>query len=186
MIPEGALVAALERKGFAAASRRADAQRLVRRADDRHDHVRLELVPASWWRRMARRPRGVVDVLAGVVWPIGEQAFARPVPAEPPVPQQVHAATGFRALCTAGVDPATVAAAVDDWCRRLEEPLDALRVGAISEPVRRLEFAVITLQGELGRAAAREAREAAEQLPPARREREQRRIDLAVERLPSA
>ncbi|MBY5163524.1 hypothetical protein [Salsipaludibacter albus] len=185
MIPETPLVAALARKGFTPTSRRAESQRLVRRADDRHDHVLLELAPASWLLRLARRPRSVVDIVTGVVWPIGEQAFARPVPAEPPVPQQVHAATGFSSLCEAEVDPATAAAAVDDWCRRLEEPLVALRVGAISEPIRRLEFAVVTSQSAIGREAAEAARRAAEQLPPARREREQARIDLALDRLPS-
>lgn len=184
MIPEAPLVRALARKGFEPLTRRADTLRLARRAEDRHDHVKLELAPAAWWRRLARRPRDVVDIVVGVIWPIGEQAFSRPVPAEPPIPQQAHAATGFASLCRGDVDVATAAAALDDWFRRLEDPAVALENGAVSEPIRRLEFAVVTGNRAVGLAAAERARAAAGELSSARRGTFLERIDLAEARLP--
>jgi len=181
----GQVAAALARKGFEPADGPGSTQRLVRRHADRHDHVAIVPAGPGWVRRLLRRPRTIDEVVAGVVWPIGEMAFSRSVPTLPVLPQQAHAATGFTRLV--GPDPtdvATLAAAVDDWCRRLEDPKTALRNGAITEPVRRLEFAVITNQRELGTEAAEAARVEARELPPAPRRQAMKRIELAEARLP--
>lgn len=179
------LRAALARKGFDEADARGGAARVVRRHEGRHDHVVLTLSRKPWWRRLARQPRSVEEVLVGVLWPIGEMAFSRSVPPLPMVPQQVHATTNFTALVDAHpTDPATIAAVVDDWCRRLEDPGHALRVGAIEDPIRRLEFAVVTGDAERGRDAADAARADVKSLPPAPRTQALKRIDLAEGRLP--
>ncbi len=180
------LVPSLERKGFTMADRGGATRRLVRRTDDRHDHVELRLGSASLLTRLARRPRVVHEVVAGVVWPIGEMAFSRSVPERPLLPQQAHAVTSFESLVQADpADPAALAAALDDWCRRLEDPAQALEVGAITDAVRRLEFAVIASRGDLGRRAAEHARADARDLPAAPRRQAMKRIDLAEQRLPA-
>lgn len=182
------LLAALERKGFEEVDARTGGRRRsVRREEGRHDHVRLTLAPARWWSRLARRPRVVEQVVVGIVWPIGEMAFSRPVPDLPMLPQQAHAVTSFdRLVVDRPTDVATIAAAVDDWCRRLEDPAHALALGAIREPVVRLEFAVVTTNREVGLAAAEQARTDARELEPAPRRTALHRIELAEQRLPKA
>ncbi len=181
------LAASLARKGFEAADASGSTRRLVRRQADRHDHVAIILAGPGWVGRLLRRPQALEEVVVGVVWPIGEMAFSRPVPPMPVLPQQAHAATSFaRLLGREPTDVATLAAAVDDWCRRMEDPTTALATGAIAEPVRRLEFAVITSQRGLGLEAAEAARVEARELPPQPRRQAMKRIDLAEARLPKA
>lgn len=181
------LRAALTRKGFEDGDRRGRAMRMVRRQSDRHDHVVMTTPPRSWWRRLARQPRIVNEVLVGVLWPIGETAFSRRVEPTPLLPHQVHAATNLAPLVQASPpDPATVAAAADDWCRRLEDPAHALRIGAIHESIVRLEFATILADGDRGREALADARADVDLLPRGQQGRATTRVDIAERRLPEA
>lgn len=179
------LVTSLGRKGFEVLAREGAMVRLARREEGRHDHVAITRTPTGWRRRLARRPRTVDTIFVGIVWPIGEMAFSRPVPPLPVLPHQVHASTSFTSLVGSEVsDVATVAAAIDDWCRRLDDPGRALEVGAIDEAVRRLEFAVVTSRRDVGEAAAEQATVDARALPPATRRQALKRIELARARLP--
>lgn len=178
------LVTLLGGVGFEILASRHDQVRLARAQPHpaRVDHVRIDLVRLVWLARMLGQPRNVAGVAVGIIYPIAEQAFARPVPPQPLLPDQVHVATSAAELVSDG-EQQTLATAIDAWLKSLPRPVDALEAGLVNDPLRRLEFAVLATDRRVGEEAARAARAHLEDVAPSRRRQVLRRIELAEQRL---
>lgn len=178
------LVVALQHEGFQPVDRSRDGVHLCRRVGHRDDHVLVQAAATGLVGRVLQRQRVVTDVRVGQVWRLVEQAFNRPVPVTPRIPDQVHVATDLAPLLAQEPTDVEVAAVVDAWCARTPTPADVLAAHRLTDPVLRLEFAVVARDRAVGRDAADEARRTGGRLRGSRRRAMRTHVDLAEARLP--